>query len=395
MNAVAQKKVLTILGTRPEAIKLAPVIRELETRAPRLQVLNAVSGQHTELVHPFVKLFGLQIHYDLAVMQPNQTPAQVCSRVLALLDPILDREKPDLLLVQGDTTTTLAGALAGFYRRIPVGHVEAGLRSGDSTSPFPEEMNRRLVSRLATYHFAATERNRNTLLAEGVPPAQIFVTGNPVVQALHDLLPRCKPSAATTALLEATSGQRTLILTTHRRESFGDVLAANLRVIRGFVERHSDVAVIFPVHPNPQVTRPAFQILGNHPRVHLTKPLGYEDFIVLLSRCWLIVSDSGGVQEEAPTLGKPVLVIRENTERPEAIAAGVARLVGGSPEALAEMLEEIYREGTWAREMQKVENPFGHPDSGKRIADTIVQLLFKEKRHEHSQTGDSQPATAR
>jgi UDP-N-acetylglucosamine 2-epimerase (non-hydrolysing) len=395
MNAIAGKKVLTIFGTRPEAIKLAPVIQELETRAPRLQVINTVSGQHTELLHPFVKLFGLQIHHDLAVMQPNQTPAQVCSRVLALVDPVLEREQPDLVLVQGDTTTTLAGALAGFYRRIPVGHVEAGLRSGDLSSPFPEEMNRRLVTRLATYHFAATERNRNTLLAEGVPSSHIFVTGNPVVQALHTLLPRCSPSAATRALLEATAKLRTIILTTHRRESFGEVLAANLHVIRSFVERHSDIAVIFPVHPNPHVTRPALQILGGQPRVHLTQPLGYEDFIVLLSRCWLIVSDSGGVQEEAPTLGKPVLVIRENTERPEAISAGVARLVGGSPDALARMLEEIYREGTWRGEVQRIENPFGGPDSGKRIAEAIGQILFGEKHHEHTQASDSQPATAR
>jgi UDP-N-acetylglucosamine 2-epimerase (non-hydrolysing) len=256
-------------------------------------------------------------------------------------------------------------------------------------------MNRRLVSRLATYHFAATERNRTTLLAEGVPSAQIFVTGNPVVQALHSLLPRCSPSAATRALLDATTGLRTIILTTHRRESFGEILASNLRVIRSFVERHADIAVIFPVHPNPQVTRAALQILGGHARIHLTLPLGYEDFIVLLSRCWLIVSDLGGVQEEAPTLGKPVLVIRENTERPEAIAAGVARLVGGSPDALAGMLEEIYREGTWAGEVQQIENPFGRPDSGKRIADVIEQILLREKHHEYTQTGDPRPATAR
>jgi UDP-N-acetylglucosamine 2-epimerase (non-hydrolysing) len=373
--SVAEKKVLTVFGTRPEAIKLAPVIRELETRGPRIRVVNVLSGQHKELVRPFVELFELRTDYDLEVMRPNQTPGQAFARVMELLDPILERERPDLVLVQGDTTTVLAGALAAFYRKIPVGHVEAGMRSGDPLSPFPEEMNRRVVTRLATYHFAATEWNRTTLLAEGVPPAQVFLTGNPVVQALYTLLDKSRPSAAAQALLHATSGLRRVLLTTHRRESFGGTLEGNLRVMRAFVERHADVAVIFPVHMNPQVDGPSRNILGGHPRIHLTEPLRYEDFIVLLAQAWLIVSDSGGVQEEAPTLGKPVLVIRENTERPEAISAGVARLVGGQPENLARMLEETYSDGRWADEVRRVPNPFGAADSGRRIADAVEQIL--------------------
>lgn len=385
MDASTQK-VLTVFGTRPEAIKLAPVIGELQARAPRIRVVNVLSGQHRELIQPFLELFDLPIHHDLAVMRPNQSPALICSRVLESLDPILADERPDLVLVQGDTTTALAGALAAFYRRIPVGHVEAGLRSGDASSPFPEEMNRRLITRMATYHFAATEWNQATLLAEGVPPQQVFLTGNPIVQALHDLLSRSVPAARAAALLERTSGYKRILLTTHRRESFGSQLERNLAVIRRFVETHSDVAVIFPVHANPQVSGPAQRILSSHPRIHLTEPLCYKDFIQVMSRAWLVVSDSGGVQEEAPSLGKPVLVIRENTERPEAITAGVARLVGGDPAALMSMLQEVYAGKSWGSEARTIENPFGSADSGRRVADAIEHLLM------HAETPDLCPA---
>lgn len=376
------KKVLTVFGTRPEAIKLAPVIAGLRAYAPRIRVVNVVSGQHRELLRPFIELFGLRVDHDLAVMQPDQTPAQTCSRILESLDPILEREQPDLVLVQGDTTTVLAGALAAFYRRIPVGHVEAGMRSGDPLSPFPEEMNRRVVTRLATYHFAATEGNRAALLAEGVPESQIFLTGNPVVQALRDLLLSGPASSAkAAAILQATAGCRRLVLTTHRRESFGRTMEANMRVIRRFVEAHGDVALIFPVHMNPRVGGAARELLGGHPRIHLTEPLQYEDFILMLSQAWLILSDSGGVQEEAPSLGKPVLVLRENTERREALAAGVARLTGGNPQVLADVLEETYRDGRWAEEVRAMKNPFGWEDSGQRIADAVAALLQPKGDH--------------
>jgi UDP-N-acetylglucosamine 2-epimerase (non-hydrolysing) len=373
---LSEKRVLTVFGTRPEAIKLAPVISELRAHAPHIRVINVVSGQHRELLRPFIELFGLRVDYDLAVMQPDQTVGQTCSRILQSLDPILEREQPDLVLVQGDTTTVVAGALAAFYRHIAVGHVEAGMRSGDPCSPFPEEMNRRLVTRLATFHFAATEGNRAALLAEGVPDSQIFLTGNPVVQALRDLLlARPAPAGNAAAILDATAPFKRIVLTTHRRESFGATLEANLKVIRSFVEQHDDVAVIFPVHLNPRVAGPARTILGGHPRIHLTEPLPYEDFVVLLSQSWLIVSDSGGVQEEAPSLGRPVLVIRENTERPEAIAAGVARLTGGDPHTLARMLEEAHQDGRWVQQVRAVKNPFGSEDSGRRIADAVAHIL--------------------
>jgi UDP-N-acetylglucosamine 2-epimerase (non-hydrolysing) len=280
-----------------------------------------------------------------------------------------------MILVQGDTTTAMAGALAAFHQRIPVAHVEAGLRSGNTRSPFPEEMNRRLITCLATYHFAATSRNRETLLSEGVAPENIFVTGNPVVDALYAILERSATVPAIEELLKATQGLKRIVLTTHRRESFGAAISANLRVLRSFVSRHDDVALIFPVHPNPAVVRPTMAALSGHPRIYLMQPLNYQDFIVLLSNAWLIISDSGGVQEEAPTLGKPLLILRENTERPEAVEAGVARLVGGTPERLASMLEEVYTDDVWSRQIQGVENPFGRGDSGKRIVQAIKEVM--------------------
>jgi len=369
------KKVLTLFGTRPEVIKLSPVIEQLEAQRNAIQTVNVTSAQHTDLLYPFIRMFGIRVDHDLHIMEPHQSPSQVCARLLTRLDRLLTEEQPDLILVQGDTTTAMTGALAGFYRRIPIGHVEAGLRSGNAYSPYPEEMNRRLITRLATYHFAATRRNRATLLSEGVPEDAVFVTGNPVVDALHAILERSGVSPVVASLLGATSGLRRIVLTTHRRESFGEVMAGNLKVLRNFVARRNDVALLFPVHPNPDVLAPATEILSGHPRIHLVPALGYEDFIVLLSRAWLLVSDSGGVQEEAPTLGKPVLILRENTERPEAIEAGVARLVGGEPARLALMLEEAYEDGSWIHHVGKGGNPFGQGDAGKRIAHIIVRLL--------------------
>lgn len=376
------KKVLTLFGTRPEVIKLAPVIRDIESNFKSLRAVNVTSAQHTDLLYPFVKLFGIRIDHNLRVMEPGQTPNRVCSRVLDLLDPILVEEKPDLILVQGDTTTAMAGALAGFHRRIPVGHVEAGLRSGDIYSPYPEEMNRRLISQIATYHFAATERNRAALIAEGVAEESIFVTGNPVVDSLKGILESTSVSPKIEKVINLTEECKRIALTTHRRESFGDVMAENLRVLRRFIETHKDVALIFPVHPNPKVSGAALEILSSHPRIHLIAPLSYQDFIVLLSRAWLIVSDSGGVQEEAPTLGKPLLILRENTERPESVESGVARLVGGSPVRLAQMLEEVYTDTEWVGKVGQVENPFGRGDSGRQIAEIIARSLGQEVKYD-------------
>lgn len=372
------KTILTLFGTRPEVIKLAPVIHALEARPDRWHTLNVSSSQHTDLLYPFAERLAVRIDRDLAVMKPGQTPSEVLARVLTGLDPLFDTEPPDLLLIQGDTTTALAGALAAFHRGIPVGHVEAGLRSGDALSPFPEEMNRRLVTRLSRYHFAATRTNAETLMAEGVPEHWIVMTGNPVVDSLHAILKDHEPSARLNEVLAPLKGLRLIALTTHRRESFGSTMEGHLSVLRRFVERHEDLALVFPVHPNPAVRAAAEAALSGAPRVLRLDPLEYPDFIQLLSRAWLIVSDSGGVQEEAPTLGKPLLVLRENTERPEVLDCGVGRLVGNSPARLESLLEEALVDAAWFERARTAPNPFGAGDSGQRIAAAIERLLAEE-----------------
>src|SRR5882762_4152460 len=372
--SAARPRVLCVFGTRPEVIKLAPVLRALKTSAD-LDTFVVSSGQHTTLLYPFLEFFGIQVDEDLQVMQPDQTPNEVCARVMAGLEPIVRREKPALILVQGDTTTALAAALTGFHHRIPVGHVEAGLRSGNPLSPFPEEMNRRLVSQVATYHFAATKGNRAALLAEGVPEAVIFVTGNPIVDSLQFILKNAQPSPRAAELLQLATGKKLIVLTTHRRESFGEVMRQHLRTLRDFVSQHDDVAAVFAVHPNPNVRAAAEAELGGQNRIHLVEPLNYPDFIHLLQHAWLLVSDSGGIQEEAPTLRKPLLVLRSNTERPEAVACGVAILVGDHPERLRELLNLALTDQTWAERVRTAVNPFGDGASGQKIASILHREL--------------------
>ncbi len=366
-------KVLVLFGTRPEAIKLAPVIHEL--RKKFFQTVVVSSSQHKQLLAPFLKTLNVDVDFDLGVMKRDQSPTDVCARVMARLDQVLAQEKPDLILVQGDTTTTLAGAMAGFYRKIPVGHVEAGLRSGDLMSPFPEEMNRRMVSQIASFHFAATEDNRRNLLAEDVPPKKVFVTGNPVVDSLEKMLANLKVSPSIVSLIARTYGMKRVLLTTHRRESFGTAMTDNLKALRDFVDGKKDVCLLFPVHPNPNVRGIAKEILGDRERVHLLDPLDYSDFLAVMRAAWMIVSDSGGVQEEAPSLGKPLLVLRENTERPEALTSGVAKLVGIEPGALTTMLEQNYADETWVRSVTEVKNPFGDGFAAENIVSVIEEEL--------------------
>jgi UDP-N-acetylglucosamine 2-epimerase (non-hydrolysing) len=366
-------KILVLFGTRPEVIKLAPVIKELKS-IPQFQTLTVSSSQHTDLLKPFLKMFDLQTDYDLQVMTENQTPNQVLSRTVESLDKILASENPDLILVQGDTTTTLAGALAGFHRDIAVGHIEAGLRTGNVQSPFPEEMNRRLTSQLSTFHFAATSQNRQNLLREHISEKQIYVTGNTIVDALQSIRTNFEPSEGLKILLRKTQDFKRILLTTHRRESFRRSMRDNLIALREFIEKRKDTCLIFPVHPNPNVRDITDEVLLDLERIYLLEPLDYIDFIKLMENSWLIVSDSGGVQEEAPSLGKPVLILRDNTERPEAVQCGIAKLVGGDPLTLSRLLEENYLTETWIKSIGKVQNPFGDGASAGRIAKILINL---------------------
>ena len=364
-------KILVMFGTRPEAIKLAPIIHEL--RQKFFQTVVVSSSQHTDLLAPFLEIFKLKVDYDLRLMTANQTPNAVCAKVLEKLDGVLDAEKPDLILVQGDTTTAFAGAFAAFNRRIKIAHIEAGLRSNNLHSPFPEEANRRLVSQLATFHFCATLGNKQNLLAENINDNRIFVVGNPVVDALHFILKNKQPGAKIKRLIAETSGLKRILLTTHRRESFGAAMAGNLETLRDFAAHNRDVCVIFPVHPNPNVRQVTEKILANRERIHLLEPLDYADFAALMKAAWLIVSDSGGVQEEAPSLGKPLLILRENTERPEAIASGIAKLVG---ENLEKLLRENYADETWINSVREIVNPFGDGTTAKQIVKILQGEFF-------------------
>ncbi len=375
-SADAPRKILVLFGTRPEAIKLAPVIRELKKNCA-FQTIVVSSGQHTDLLAPFLKIFDIETDYDLHVMTANQTTNAVCAKVLSSFDTVLGKENPEAVLVQGDTTTAFAGAFAAFNRRIKVGHVEAGLRSGNALSPFPEEANRRLISQVATFHFCATDGNAENLSAENIAEKQIFVCGNTVVDALEFILKNRQPSRKIRRLIDETKNLKRVLLTTHRRESFGETMRENLMQLREFVQNHSDVCLIFPVHPNPNVREVTDEILANRERIFLLEPLGYVDFVALMKSAWLIASDSGGVQEEAPSLGKPLLVLRENTERPEAMAAGVARLVG---ENLGEFLAENYADETWINSVKEIENPFGDGKAANRIVEILTENFNAEPR---------------
>ncbi len=371
INSVA--KILVLFGTRPEAVKLSPVIAELKKIA-HFNTSVVSSSQHTDLLEPFLRLFSIDVDFDLKVMKENQSPNQVLAKTIDSLDKILVDENPDLIVVQGDTTTTLAGALAGFNRDIPVAHVEAGLRTGNIRSPFPEEMNRKLTSQLATFHFAATGDNRRNLLKENVQESSIFITGNTIVDSLNYVRHKFKASTKIISLLGKTANQKRILLTTHRRESFERDMEENLTVLRNFVKKHRQVSLIFPVHPNPNVALIANKILADQERVFLIDPLEYMDFIHLMANSWLIVSDSGGVQEEAPSLGKPVFILRENTERPEAVQCGGAKIVGGNPVKFARMLEDCILTETWINSVKQVQNPFGDGNSAKRIVKILSNL---------------------
>lgn len=363
-----------MIGTRPEAIKMAPVVKVLLGQST-IQLKLCVTGQHRQMLDQVLELFSLTPDFDLDTMQANQDLTDVTSRVLCGMQGVMKSVRPDLVLVHGDTSTTFAAALAAYYERIPVGHVEAGLRTGDIYSPWPEEANRRLTTSLACLHFAPTETARKNLLQEGVADQSIFVTGNTVIDALLMTRQRISEEEALQSQLRMKfswldSSEKIILVTGHRRENFGSGFNEICNALRALSLREG-IRIVYPVHLNPQVKKPVYSILGNNDKVSLIEPLEYHEFVYLMDRSYLILTDSGGVQEEAPTLGKPVLVMRDTTERPEAVEAGTARLVGANQRTIeAEVNSLLDNEGEY-QAMSKAINPFGDGKSSQRIADTI------------------------
>ena len=369
---MAKLKVMTVFGTRPEAIKMCPLVLEMRKHPEEIEPLVAVTAQHREMLDQVLHLFGITPDYDLNIMSAGQTLYDVTEKALRGLQKVLEEAKPDLVLVHGDTTTTFAGALAAFYAQIPVGHVEAGLRTGNKYSPFPEEMNRKLTGALADYHFAPTATSKANLLRENVPEAQITVTGNTVIDALKTTV---KPGYrfGDDALHEVLdSGKRLILMTTHRRENLGEPMRHVYKALCEVLRTHSDVEAIFPVHKNPKVRQIVNEELGHLPQVHLIEPLDYEPFANLMARVDIVLTDSGGIQEEAPALGKPVLVLRDTTERPEAVKAGTVKLIGT---AYADVLREtnlLLDNPEHYRAMAEAVNPYGDGEACARIVGCIL-----------------------
>jgi UDP-N-acetylglucosamine 2-epimerase (non-hydrolysing) len=363
-------RVLSVFGTRPEAIKMAPVVQELRSRSSRFESIVCVSAQHREMLDQVLAVFGLTADHDLDLMTPGQLPAQVGSRVLESLPPLLQQLRPDVLLVQGDTMTTFGAALAAYLQQIPVGHVEAGLRTGDRYRPFPEEMNRVLTTRLATLHFAPTAGAREALLAEGVDDTDVVVTGNTVIDALLQTV-RDDYRFADPRLAGLDSARRMVLVTAHRRESFGAPLRSICAAVLALARDFAEVDFVLPVHPNPDVRTTVADLLGAQPNILLIDPIEYEEFANLMARAHLILTDSGGIQEEAPSLGKPVLVLREVTERPEGIDAGTAMLVGTDRRSIEAKTRELLTRRTAYEQMAHKKNPYGDGRASGRIVDKL------------------------
>ena len=376
---MAANRVLFIFGTRPEAIKLAPVIRFFREDDLRFQVQVCVTAQHRQLLDGVLQTFHIAPDYDLDAMRPDQTLTSVTTRVLADLEPVLERSKPDMVVVQGDTTTTFCGALAAFYKGIPVAHVEAGLRTGDVSQPFPEEMNRVLTGRIAALHLAATERARENLLGESVPASSIAVTGNSGIDAVlfvRDRLASGALNAPDWPWLDAS--KKLLVVTAHRRENFGVGFEQICRAIARIAER-PDVQIVFPVHPNPNVTGPVERNLSGRANITLIQPLEYVPFVDLMRRAYLLLTDSGGIQEEGPSLGKPILVMREKTERPEAVEAGTVELVGTGVEKIVHRVEALFDPMEYQRR-SRIHNPYGDGQSSRRIASAVHSFFTHSSR---------------
>jgi UDP-N-acetylglucosamine 2-epimerase (non-hydrolysing) len=365
---------LFAFGTRPEAIKLAPLIKRLQEEKSKFRVQICITAQHRQLLDMVLETFGIKPDFDLAIMREGQTLFDINVRILRGLEKLFRGKRPDLIFVQGDTTTAFVSALAAFYCQIPVAHIEAGLRTADKYAPFPEEMNRRLISQLTDYHFAPTPKAKENLLSEGIPKNRILVTGNTVIDALHLAL-RMNPDVRVPVLERVNPKNRIILVTCHRRESFGKPFIRICSALAKLAERNRDIEIIYPVHPNPNIRIPAHKVLGNKERVHLIPPMDYLPFVHLLKHSYLILTDSGGIQEEAPGLGKPVLVLREKTERPEAIEAGTARLVGTNEKKIVEETENLLHSEKEYQKMARVKNPFGDGKASERIRKFLLTRL--------------------
>lgn len=363
------KKIMFVFGTRPEAIKMAPLVKAME-KSSELTPIVLVTAQHREMLDQVLELFNIVPDYDLNLMKANQTLTDITVGVLRGVERIVIKEKPDMVLVHGDTTTTFGGALAGFYQQVPVGHVEAGLRSGNMYSPFPEEANRKLTGAMATIHFAPTLQARENLLREGVNPDAIFTTGNTVIDALKMTVKEDYTFDPDLAQMLDVPGRKVL-LTTHRRENLGQPMVQIFRAIRTLHERFPDVHYYFPMHKNPRVRALAHEALDELERVHLFEPLDYAPFANLMARMDLVLTDSGGMQEEAPALGKPVLVLRDTTERPEAVDAGTVKLVGCDTTRIVDTVSELFTDETAYSEMERAVNPYGDGQACNRIINAL------------------------
>ncbi len=365
-------KVITVFGTRPEAIKMAPLVKKLNEE-PEIDSILCVTAQHREMLDQVLELFGLIPDYDLNIMKPNQTISQITSNVLMGLEEVFKKEKPDIVLVHGDTTTTFAASLAAFYQQIRVGHVEAGLRTYDKYSPYPEEMNRILTGRIADLHFAPTERNRQNLLREAIPDEAVFITGNTVIDALLQVADKPYEFEDETLKKIDFEKRRVITVTCHRRENLGENMEQIFLAIRDIAEEFEDTEIIYPVHMNPKVRETAGRVLGNTGRIHLIEPLQYQPFSNLMARSYLIITDSGGIQEEAPSLGKPVLVVRKETERPEAVEAGTVKLAGVERDTIYQMTKELLTDEAAYGRMARAVNPYGDGHACERITEILLR----------------------
>lgn len=379
---------MLVFGTRPEAIKMAPLVKEFQKRKDTFETIVCVTGQHREMLDQVLRIFDIRPDYDLNIMKQGQDLYDVTARVLVGMRDVLDEAKPDVVLVHGDTTTSTAAALAAFYRQIPVGHVEAGLRTHNIYSPWPEEMNRQLTGRIATYNFAPTALSRENLLKESVDDAKITVTGNTVIDALYWVVDRIKDDKSLNAELAETlkaagydterlnDGRRLVLITGHRRENFGDGFISMCRAIRHLTEKYPEVDFVYPMHLNPNVRKPIHEVfgedLGNLGNMHFIEPLEYLSFVYLMEKSAIVLTDSGGIQEEAPGLGKPVLVMRDTTERPEALAAGTVRLVGTDYDRIVGEVSRLIDDEEAYRLMSHAVNPYGDGRACPRIADSLI-----------------------